>query len=192
MPKWSLLPPVLMLVSAAASAQVGPSAVDFANMQEDIRGLTQKVNDLSLRVEQLEHQSSDAGAQNSAPSQGYATLVQLNAAVTELNHTIEVATAASKSDILDDVAVQMQKLVRQVNSALAAAGRGRPAPAAGDAGSGSDFPTTGVSYTVQKGDTVELIAKRTGARVQDIIDANKLADPSLIRVGQSLFIPGGK
>jgi LysM repeat protein len=28
--------------------------------------------------------------------------------------------------------------------------------------------------------------------VQDIVDANRLADPSKIRLGQVLFIPGGK
>jgi LysM repeat protein len=39
---------------------------------------------------------------------------------------------------------------------------------------------------------VAIIAKRTGARAADIINANKLTDPSLIFVGQVLFIPGGK
>jgi LysM repeat protein len=49
-----------------------------------------------------------------------------------------------------------------------------------------------MSYTVQKGDSVGLIAKKTGARVQDIVAANKLLDPSKIQVGQVLVIPGGK
>ena len=49
-----------------------------------------------------------------------------------------------------------------------------------------------MSYTVQKGDSVGLIAKKTGAKAQDIVDANKLADPSRIQAGQTLFIPGGK
>jgi LysM repeat protein len=37
-----------------------------------------------------------------------------------------------------------------------------------------------------------VIARKTGARAQDIINANKLADPSRIQAGQVLFIPGGK
>jgi LysM repeat protein len=49
-----------------------------------------------------------------------------------------------------------------------------------------------VSYTVQKGETLATIAKKTGAKVQDIINANKLTDPSKIQVGQVLFVPGGK
>jgi LysM repeat protein len=49
-----------------------------------------------------------------------------------------------------------------------------------------------VSYTVQKGDTIAEIAKKTGAKQQDIINANKISDPSRITVGQTLFIPGAK
>ena len=55
-----------------------------------------------------------------------------------------------------------------------------------------DYSKEGVSYTVQKGDTLALIAKKTGAKTQDIINANKLSDPSRINAGQTLFIPGGK
>ena len=43
-----------------------------------------------------------------------------------------------------------------------------------------------------EGDTMAVIAKTTGAKPQDIIHANKLADPSRITTGQTLFIPGGK
>ena len=69
-----------------------------------------------------------------------------------------------------------------------AKGGGKPATA----GFTDDFPKDGVSYTVQKGDTLATIARKTGARQQDIINANRLADPSRITVGQTLFIPGGK
>jgi LysM repeat protein len=55
-----------------------------------------------------------------------------------------------------------------------------------------NYPKDGVSYTVQKGDTLPAIAKKTGGKVQDIINANKIADPSRIAAGQTLFIPGGK
>jgi LysM repeat protein len=57
---------------------------------------------------------------------------------------------------------------------------------------GDTYSKEGVSYTVQKGDSIGGIARKTGAKVQDIIDANKLADPSRIQAGQVLFVPGGK
>ena len=63
---------------------------------------------------------------------------------------------------------------------------------AGAGGFSDDFPKEGVKYTVQKGETLAQIAKKTGSKVQDIINANKISDPSRILAGQTLFIPGGK
>lgn len=47
-------------------------------------------------------------------------------------------------------------------------------------------------YVVQPGDTVLGLAQRFGTSVQAIVDANHLANPHLIRAGQTLIIcPGG-
>jgi LysM repeat protein len=43
---------------------------------------------------------------------------------------------------------------------------------------------------VRSGDTIELIAGRFGVSVEDIVAANNLTDPDLIRVGDILIIPG--
>jgi LysM repeat protein len=45
---------------------------------------------------------------------------------------------------------------------------------------------------VQAGDTLGEIARKHNAKLQDIINANKISDPTRIRVGQTLFIPQGK
>ena len=47
-----------------------------------------------------------------------------------------------------------------------------------------------VSYSVQPGDTLMIIAQRYNINLQDLIAANSLANPSLIRAGQVLTIPG--
>jgi LysM repeat protein len=49
-----------------------------------------------------------------------------------------------------------------------------------------------VSYTVQRGDTLSSIAQKHGARVADIVNANKITDPTRIQVAQTLFIPAAK
>ena len=51
--------------------------------------------------------------------------------------------------------------------------------------------TEGIEYVVRWGDTVDLIAGRYGVSVQDIVAANNLTDPNLIRAGDVLIIPGG-
>ena len=167
-------------------------------MREDVRGLTQRVNELSLRVEQLEHENSELRAK--VASVEGSRVAQLNSAVAELNAAIKSAVASSRGEILEQVGTQMEKLAKQTNAALdsiakpSAAAQARPAPQGPPAkpAFGDSYPKEGMSYTVQKGDTVGLIAKKTGAKTQDIIDANKLLDPSRIQAGQVLFVPGGK
>jgi len=193
-----------VLAANAASPRV-LAQVQVADMKEDVRDLTQRVNDLSLRVEQLEHENSELKAKISAAqgSRDAVTTAQLNSAVADLNASVTSAVAASQSAILQKVAVQMENLAKQTNAALdsiarqsgpavarapAAAAQGpTPRPTFGEA-----YSKQGVSYTVQKGDSIGAIAKKTGAKTQDIIDANKLTDPSRIQVGQVLFVPGGK
>jgi LysM repeat protein len=53
-------------------------------------------------------------------------------------------------------------------------------------------PSTGATtYTVQRGDTLYSIARRYGTTVEAIAAANGIANPSRIRVGQTLRITGG-
>jgi hypothetical protein len=196
-----------MLVCAALAPLVTAPALlaqtDIADMHEDIRGLTQRVGELTLRVEQLEHEnetlrSKVAGLDGAKDS---VTTAQLNAAIADLNASIHSAVADSRTEILDKVATQMENLAKQTNVAIDSIAKpaassatytatATPAPAKMEFS--DNFPKEGISYTVAKGDSVGVIARKTGARSADIIAANKITDPSKIQVGQVLFVPGGK
>jgi len=52
-------------------------------------------------------------------------------------------------------------------------------------------PTPAATYVVVRGDTLSGIAARFGTSVSSIASANALTNPSIIRTGQSLTIPGG-
>ena len=174
----------------------------MADLREDVRGLSQRIGELSLRVEQLEHENAELRAKVAAIDRNsdFVTSARFNAAVADLNASIKASVGSSRSEILQEVAVQMEKLAKQTNAALdsiakaGTAAQARPGAQAQGAppAFGNAYPKEGVSYTVQKGDSIGIIAKKTGAKAQDIIDANKLADPSRIQSGQVLFIPGGK
>ncbi|HEX2988402.1 MAG TPA: LysM peptidoglycan-binding domain-containing protein [Chloroflexota bacterium] len=49
---------------------------------------------------------------------------------------------------------------------------------------------SGAQYTVKSGDTLFSIAKAYGVKPQSIQDANGLADPGKLKLGQTLLIPG--
>lgn len=50
--------------------------------------------------------------------------------------------------------------------------------------------TQAATYTVVAGDTLSRIAARTGTTVSALVSANSIKNPSLIRVGQVLSMPG--
>lgn len=186
----------LLLAIAAPSLS---AQTDVADMREDIRGLTQRLNDLSLRVEQLEHDNAELRAKLSggAGARDLVTTVQLNGAVAALNDSVRAAVASSRTEILTQVADQMANLAKQTNAALDAMAKAsapapvHAAPAAAEPPAAATYSKEGVNYAVQRGDSIGGIARKTGAKSADIIAANRLADPSKIIVGQVLFIPGG-
>lgn len=179
-------------LTAAAWAQNGPSAVDYANLREDLRGLTQRVGDLSIKVEQLERENAELRQKASAADRAYATVAQLHEAEADMKRNIRTAVTASQSDTLEKVGVQLEKLGKQTNVAIDSLAKAQATRPVVQASFPENFSKEGISYTVQKGDTLAVIAKKTGAKQQDIVNANKISDPSHITVGQTLFIPGGK
>ncbi len=64
-----------------------------------------------------------------------------------------------------------------------------------DGGGGTNPPpppptSGGGTYTIQRGDTLGLVAQRFGVSLANLINANSISNPNLIFVGQVLTIPG--
>ncbi|MDB6167963.1 MAG: Peptidoglycan-binding LysM [Verrucomicrobia bacterium] len=173
------------LSASAAMAQSSSPQIEMANLREDVRGLVQRVGELNLRIEQLEKQNAELRDQLGAATPAYATLAQLHDAIAQLKHSIETGDA----NTAERTSAQIKKLGDATNAALDSLAKGMATRPVVQTTFSDTYPKEGVSYTVQKGDTVALIAKKTGAKSQDIINANKIADPSRIMVGQTLFIP---
>ena len=182
----------LSCMGLVARGQGNSIQYELANMREDMRGLVQRVGELSLRVEQLERENAAlrSGADNAA--QTYVTVSQLNDTVADLNRIIKSSASASKSDIMQEVNRKLSALAKQTNAAVESVAKGLAQRHAVQTTFSDNYSQEGTSYTVQKGDTISAIAQKTGARVQDIINANKIGDPSRLQVGQTLFIPSAK
>jgi len=177
---------------ATCFAQHSPSAIEFANMREDVRGLVQRVGELTLRLEQLERENAALRARAGAADKSYVTVTQLHDAIADVNRSIQSAVSTAKGETLHEVAGQMEKLAKQTNAALDSLARAQTVRPVVPTTFAEDYPKHGVSYTVLRGDTIAEIARKTGAKQADIVNANKITDPSRIVAGQVLFIPGGK
>ena len=187
---------LLTLLSLAGFLPAQTPAIELANLHEDVRMLSQRVGEMQMRLEQLERENRELRAKTAGAAQSYATVAQLNDSIADLNRSIKASAAAAKNETLQQVSGQIEKLVHQTNAAIDAMNKAAttsrspvvaPAPAFSD-----DYPKEGITYTVLKGDSIGSVAKKTGGSLKDIINANKLADPSKIHAGQVLFIPGGK
>lgn len=179
------------VLAATAFAQNSPQ-FELANLREDVRGLLQRVGELSLRLEQLERENAELKQRAGHADRSYATLSQLNQAIADVNRELRTAIATSKTETLQQVSGQLEKLGKQTNAALDSLAKSQATRPPVQTNFTEDYAKDGISYTVQKGDSLASIAKKTGAKQQDIVNANKLSDPSRIAVGQTLFIPGGK
>lgn len=106
--------------------------------------------------------------------------------------TVKELTAANK--LRADATLKLdQKLVIPGKAAPAPAAQASVAPAATaeHATAPSSAPTT-LTHVIKPGETLGGIAKKYQVKVGDIATANNIADPTKIRAGQSLKIPGSQ
>ena len=178
-------PALAQVLSPGSSAQMA----ELASLRQELTLLQQRVGELSMSIEQL---NRDNASLQEKLGQNFATMEQLNRAVADINRATQAALTQQKQDVLGQVAASIGRLATQTQAAIDAVARNQATRPAIQTTFSDNYPKEGVSYTVRTGDTLDVIAKRNNSRVQDIINANKISDPSKIFVGQSLFIPQGK
>lgn len=115
-------------------------------------------------------------------------------ALNDLERKTQAASTEQRRQIIREVTAQIEALGKQTQEAMDALARNissRPAATASTSRPtfSDDFPREGISYTVRSGDTLSGIASRHNSTVRDIQNANQIANPASIQVGQTLFIP---
>src|SRR6266540_5047674 len=101
------------VLTASASAQTTSAQLEMANLREDVRGLVQRVGELSLRVEQLERENAELRGKAGNAERSFVTATQLNDVVANLNQSVRSSSASTKAETLQQVGVQMEKLAKQ-------------------------------------------------------------------------------
>ena len=180
----------LIATTSLLAQRVDPRALELANLREDVRLLQQTVAELRASMEQVQRDNTALSSQAESGKSAYATLAQLNEALAQLRQTTDAALAEQKRDVLQAVALQIAKLAKETNAAVAAVAKGQATRPAISTEFSDDFSKEGVTHTVQTGETLSIIAKKYGVPMKTIQNANRIADPTKLFVGQSLFIPG--
>lgn len=200
-------PPSPAQTAAPAIAAPSPAPdmrqVELANLRADIMVLDRRIREISIDMERLTAQNNNLSSQleqlkraQSAQPADAVSQAALDRALREQQARFDTAAIEQRRQIVAQVTRQIEELGRQTQAAIDAVARSagarpgavtqapRPIPTFTD-----DFPREGIRYTVQRGDTLSSIAQRHNSTVRDIQNANQIADPRAIQVGQVIFIP---
>lgn len=149
---------------------------DMLMFQDELRRMEGRIEALELENESLQRRAEDARRRQESERQQQASASRESAA--ELDRRIRALEAARERDrqeIVTHISRQMAEMLEQH----------RP-PAAPRRPAGRQ---TGYEHEVRTGETLSAIAAAYGVRVRAIQEANDIADPNRLRVGQVLFIP---
>ena len=166
-------------------------------MSQDISLLSQQVKTLYLEVEALRRENTELKAQIARLSSNNSTQSQisvLSEAIENLRREYRNADETQKAKIIAEVSKQIDALGKEtqavINSVAKVVTNKSPNTEEAPVTFSDDYPKTGKSYVVRKGDTLSSIAREHGSTVKYIQNANKIADPSRdLHVDETIFIP---
>ena len=161
-------------------------SAEFRQLAEQIVVLGNNQEILDARLTRLESQLA-AGARSQSPDD-----------IAALRRDIQFIRAERetlRSEIVSDLAGRIESIAARqqadINAAKAAASANTSRGGGGTPAAPAATPRTGSGYEhkVERGQTLSEIARGYGKSVESIMKANKITNPSSIRVGQVLFIP---
>lgn len=186
------------LLLAIGSANADPTRVALANLTEDVRTLSQRLGVLQLEVEELKRENARLRSQVTELQRNDGSRQRMN----EILQTLETRMEALRREFRQADEAQKAAIIAEVNSKISALAsetqRGLNSLAQAinvtpqvptTQRFSDDFPSTGVLHTVRPGETLSGIARSHGARVSDVINANRISNPNALQVGQELVIP---
>lgn len=177
------------------SAQSDNLRVTVANLSQDVSQLNQQVRTLRLEIEQMHRKNQQLRAQLAAATSNSQTDMQisnLSSAIDALRREYQAADASQKEQILAEMNRQMAALAKETQGAIntVAEAVGSEPQVSTPVHFSSDYPKTGITYTVRSGDTLSKIAREHGSNIKHIQNANKIVNPARdLQVGQTIFIP---
>ncbi|HRR32590.1 MAG TPA: LysM domain-containing protein [Kiritimatiellia bacterium] len=154
-------------------------SVEFQRLSEQLTVLNRNQELLEARLARLEAQSVASPRQSDEI-----------AALRRDMQLLRVERDSLRNEITSDLAARIEAIAARQQAELNAA-RTAAAAKSTSAAAAATEPARGSGYEhkVERGQTLSEIARGYGKSVESIMKANKITNPSHIRVGQILFIP---
>lgn len=186
---------LLLLGQWVASSSVLAQSSAFASLYQDVQYLAERVKKLSLAVDVMERENAQLKrtleAQVKAQNAMLRRLESYNASIDARLEGLTAREAAFKKEIIGEVSQQIKRLAEETQKALDSMSKaiGAQPQIAVPVEFDENYPQEGVAYEVQRGDTLSGIAKKLNSTVRDIQNANRIANPSQLQAGQTIFVP---
>jgi len=193
--------PILFLMSftsASLDAQTyseprrtSSTRVQGANLQQDVRELKELVGELRLAIESLQRENESlqirlSRAESQLDQSKYVTQQALARELASLQAQVNSQNLKQQEVLVKELTELIQQTVGQAAvSSNSSVSTPEPEPVTFD----ENYPKNGVMYQVKPGDTISKIAQQLGSTIKYIQNANKIADPKKLQVGDTLFIP---
>jgi len=163
--------------------EVARIAVDTQQMSVEFRQLSEQLMVLNRNQELLEARLARLEAQSVAASQPSDEVAALRRDM----QALRTERDSLRNEITSDLATRIESIAARQQAEINAA-RAAAAPSGGAAATPARTGS-GYEHTVARGQTLSEIARGYGKSIDSIMKANKISNPSHIRVGQVLFIP---
>jgi len=174
---------------AIAGALTGCQTTGWEQQRQQDDRLASELAELRVSVQRMEHRLADLIGEQDDLGADLAELRRAHREQTSRNDAAldavssrldeqERAQRALRQELTADLSSRMEELIRTQVRAAGAGQRTRGSRA-----------EVGYEHEVQSGETLSEIARAYGVSSQDIMQANDLRNPDVLRVGQTLFIP---
>jgi LysM repeat protein len=170
---------VFCVVPVVAQRSISPSSQAYAQQAQILREIQYSLQALSERMSALEQQQSALSSRISSLERGgnAATKDELAALRADLN-AVKNDQGKIRDEIITDLTGKIKTITDKQRAAAVAAEKAAKAS-----------QKSGYSHVVEAGQTISAIAQAYKVSTSSILKANKIKDPTKIRVGQELFIP---
>jgi murein DD-endopeptidase MepM/ murein hydrolase activator NlpD len=191
----ALVSALCLLIGLAAPLQA-QTALEFTQLRDEVDALSRRVGQLQLSIEVLQANNQQLQQNNQTLQQNQLALAKRFEVFSAAIDTQLASLPQRENALRADITKAVQQLVRdlaqdieqQLKAVVTASAPSTPA-APGGLVLDDNFPTEGLIYKVQPGDTLSTIAQRNASRVIWIQKANKITDPTKLRAGQEIFLP---